>query len=60
MPVCFFNLPSKSEYPNLSIVAAFPNSPSSGKTSSSVKNSYLLTFPDNKGKILVVCQSKSY
>ena len=38
----------------MSIVAAFPNSPLSGKTPSSAKNSYLLTFPDDKAEIIAV------
>ena len=41
------------------IVAAF-SSKYSGKTSLPVKNSYLLTFPDDKAEILAACLSKLY
>ena len=50
MPAYFFNSLSHDEYSNLLIVVAFPNSPFSGKTSSLVKTSCLLTFPDDKSK----------
>ena len=49
--VCFLN--SKSS--NLLIAAAFSNKSFSGKTSFPVKNSNLLTFPDDSGEILAVC-----
>ena len=58
MPVCFFNSPPNGEYSNLLILPAFSNSPFPGKTSSPIKNSYLLTFPDDKAEILAVCLSK--
>ena len=48
MLVWFFKSLPHGEYLNLLIVAAFSNSPFSGKTSSPAKNSYLLTFPDDK------------
>ena len=60
MPVCFFNLLPKGEYSNLLIVATFSNSPFSSKTSSTVKDSSLLTFLDDKAEILAVYLSKSY
>ena len=53
MPVCASNS-------NLFIVAAFSSKYISGKTSLPVKNSYLLTFPDDKVEILAVSLSKSY
>ena len=56
----FFNSLHNGDYSNLLIVAAFSNSPFSGKTYSLVKNSYFPTFPDDKAKILAVCLSKSY
>ena len=52
IPVFLFN-----SLPN---VAAFSNSSFSVKTSLHVKNSYLLTFPNNKAKIVAVCLSKLY
>lgn len=60
MSVCFLNLLPNGEYSKILIVAVFPNSPFSGKTSSPVKNSYLPTFPDYKEEISVVSMSKSY
>ena len=42
------------KYSNLLIVPAFSNKSFSGKTSPSVKNSYFLTFPDDKAEILAV------
>ena len=60
MSVCFFSSLPNGEYLNLLIVAAFSNSPFSGKTSLPVKNSYLLTFLDDKIKILAACLSKLY
>ena len=60
MSVCAFNSLPKGEYSNLLIVAASSNKPSTGKTSSSVKNSNLLTFPYDKGEILPACLFKSY
>ena len=38
----------------------FTNSPVSSKACPLVKNSYLSTFPDDKVKILICFQSKSY
>ena len=58
--VCFFNSLLNGKYSNLLIVAAFSNKSFSSKTPSPVKNSYLLTFPDDKAEILAVCLSKLY
>ena len=60
MSVCAFNTLPKGEYSNLFTVAAFYSKSFSGKTSLSVKHSYLQTFPDDKAEILAVCLSKSY
>ena len=60
MPVCFFNSLPHGEYGNILIVAAFSNSPLIVKTYSSVKNSYLSTFPDDKNVILAVYLSKTH
>ena len=60
MSVCAFNSLPKDEYSNLFILAAFSGKYFSGKTSLPVKNSYLLTLPDDKAEILTVCLSKSY
>ena len=46
------------EYSNLLIVATFSNESISGKTSSPVKNLYLLTFANDKAEILAACLSK--
>ena len=51
---------SNEEYFNLLIVALFSNSPLSGKNSSLAKNSYLLTFPDDRADTFAVCLSKLY
>ena len=48
MSVCAFNSLPNGKYSNLFIVAAFSNTSFLGKTSLPVKNSYLLTFPDDK------------
>ena len=40
--------------------AVFSNKPFSDKKSLPVKNLYLLVFPDDKAKIVVVCRSKLY
>ena len=48
MSVCPFNSFPKSKYSNLFIVEAFYNRSFSGKTSFPLKNSYLITFTDNK------------
>ena len=58
--VCFFNSVPNGEYSNLFIAAAFFNKYFSGKESFPVKNSYLLTFLDNKAEILAFCMSKSF
>ena len=60
MLVCAFNSLSKGEYSNLLIVATFFSKSFPGKTSLSVKSSYLLTFHDDKPEISAVCLSKSY
>ena len=60
MAVCAFNSLPKGEYSNLFNVAVFSSKYFSGKTFLPVKNSYLLTFPDDKAEILAVCLSKSY
>ena len=60
MSVYDFNSLSNEEYSNLFIVAAFSSKPFSGKTSFLVRNSYLLTFSDDKAEIFAVCLSKSY
>ena len=58
--VCFFNSLTNGEFSNLLIVAAFSNKSFSYKTSFPVKNSYLLTFVDEKAEILAVCVSKLF
>ena len=58
--VCFFNSLPNGEYSNLSIVAAFFSKSFSSKIYFPVKNSYLLTFLDDKIEFLAVCLSKSY
>ena len=60
MSVCAFNSLSNGEYSNLFNLAAFSSNSFSGKTSLPVKNSYLLTLPDEKAKILAVCLSQLY
>ena len=52
--VCFLNSLNNREYSNILIAAAFYMKSFSGKTSLPVKNSALLTFPDNKAEILAV------
>ena len=52
--VCFFNSLPNGEYSNLFNVAAFSSKSFSGKTSLPVRNSYLLTFPNDKAKVLTV------
>ena len=61
MSVSAFNSLPKGKYSFFVVVAAalYRNS-YPGKTSLLVKNSYLLTFPDDKAEILAVCLSKSY
>ena len=41
-------------------IAVLPRRSFSGKTFFPVKNSYLLTFPDDKAEMSAVCQSKLY
>ena len=53
--VYFFSSLPNREYSNLFNKAAFSSKSFSGKTSLSVKNSYLLTFLDDKAEILAVC-----
>ena len=60
MSVCAFKYLPLGEYSNLFIVAAFSRKSFSGKTSLLVKNSYLLTFLDDKAEILEVCLSTLY
>ena len=60
MLVSFFNSLPNEEYSIYFIVAAFSNSPFSGKPSLSFKNLCLLTFTDDNADILAVCLSKSY
>ena len=54
MSLCAFNSLPNKEYSNLFIVAAFSNNSFLGKTSLPIKNSYFLTFPDDKVEILAV------
>ena len=51
--VSFSNSLPNDEYANLLIVAAFSNSPISGKTSSLVKKLCLPKFPDDRGDIVL-------
>ena len=60
MSVCAFSSVPKGEYSNLFILVAFYNKSFSNKTSLPVKNSYLLTFPNDKAEFLAVRLSKSY
>ena len=60
MSVCAFNSLPNGKYSNLFIAAAFCSKSFSGKTSLTVKNSYLLTLPDDKADALAVFLSKSY
>ena len=56
----FTSLPDGEEHSNLfSVAAAFSNKSFSDKICLPVKNSYLLTFSDDKAEILAVCLSKS-
>ena len=48
------------KYSNILSVAAFSNNPYAAKIFLPVKNSYLLTFFDDKAEILAVCLSKPY
>ena len=60
MPVCAFNFLPNGNYSNLFNSAVFSSKSLSGKTFFPVKNSYLLTFPDDKAETLAVCLSKLY
>ena len=57
---CAFNSLTNREYSNLFNVADFLSKSFSGKMSLTLKNSYLLTFPDAKAEILVLCLSELY
>ena len=59
MSVYAFNSLPNVEYSNLFNVAAFSSESFSCKTSLPVKNSYVLTLPDNKAEILAVFLPKS-
>ena len=59
MSVCVFNSLPNREYSNLLIVEGFSSKSFTGKMSLPVKNSYLLTFLDDK-EILAVCLCKMY
>ena len=54
MSVCFFNSQPHGEYSNLLIGAAFSKKSFFGKAFLPVKNSYILTFPDDKAKSYLV------
>ena len=60
MTVCTFSSLPNGKYSNLFNAAAFYSGYFSGKTSLLVKNLDLITFPDDKAEILVVCLSKLY
>ena len=60
MSVHALNSLPKDKYSNLFIVAAFSSKSFYGKTSFSVRNSYLLTFPYDKAEVLAVCLFKLY
>ena len=59
MSVCAFNSLPKGKYSNFFIAAGLYRNLYLGKTVLLVQNSYLLTFPDYKADILVICLSKS-
>ena len=59
MLVRFVNSLPTGEFSNLLIVAAFSDKSFSVKTSSLVKNLYLIIFPDDRTESLAVCLSKS-
>ena len=54
MSVYAFNYLPKVSSSSLPTLAAFSSKSFSGKTSLPVRNSYLLTFPDDKAKVLTV------
>ena len=58
--VCLFNSLPNGEHSNLMTAAAFSDNSFSGKTSLPLKNSYLLTFPDDRAEILAICLLKLY
>ena len=58
MSACFYSSLPSGEYSNASIVVAFSNIPTSGEMSSSIKNSYLPTFLQDKFNFLAVFLSK--
>ena len=60
MSVCAFNSLPNGEYSSILIAAGFSNKFVFDQTSFPVKNSYLLTFPDDKAGILAFFLSKSY
>ena len=60
MSVCAFTFLPNGEHLNFFDATAFSGQLFSINTSLPVKNSYLLTFPDNKAEVLVVYLSKSY
>ena len=60
MSVCFYNSLPDDEYPDVLIIAGCSSSPFCSKISSSVKNSYLPTFPNHIVNILAVCLSSLY
>ena len=51
MSVFALNPLHEGRYSNLFIIAAFSSKSFSSKTSLPIKNSYLVTFPDNKAQI---------
>ena len=57
MLVCSVYSFSYNKYSNLFNTTALSSKSFSGKTSLPVKNSYLLTFPDDKADFLPVCLS---
>ena len=54
MSVCAFNYLSKGKYSNLFIAAAFSSESFSSKAYLLVKNSYLLTFLDDRAEIWAI------
>ena len=60
MSVCVLNNLLNGKHSRFFILAAFYIKSFSGKKTLSIKNLYLLTFPDEKAKILAVYLSKLY
>ena len=60
MLVCTSKVFPNGEYSKLFNAASFSNNSFLDKISFQVKNSYLLTFPDDKAEILAACLSKLY